>query len=273
MLITEFIDHKYWPAFKDNLDPDWQRRTTDFLNEIKRQWGARPLDSIELYEAETWINAYRRRFRTPVSPNKLITRAKHLGETAVRWGVASKNPFRDLRKKKEPEHKFLPLDEAQRDALLTSCGGNLAQYQVFARYTGGRIRSLWGLKEKHIDMVKSVLTFERTKNGETYIIPLVPELQHYIIAQQLLHGDPERYVLYHYSTPRHVSRMFYRLKTKLGIPFRFHDFRHSVGYKVKNPILVQAILGHKDKKTSLRYMHTDEQEVRDALCNVFQKGG
>ena len=51
--------------------------------------------------------------------------------------------------------------------------------------------------------------------------------------------------------------------------FRFHDLRHTAGTRtqraVGNLITVQHMLGHKDIKTTLRYLRSDVADVRAAM--------
>lgn len=268
MKVSTFIREKYWPAFQEDLSPAWQRRTGDFLTIMCRDLGEYEMDGLRPDIVDPWWGKLRRQFETPVTPNKVLTRAKHIWKTAIRWGDAVGNPFEGLKRKKEAEHKFTFLSEVEQEALLSHCGENLRHYQVFAKYTGARLSSIWKVEERDINLEKQQIRFRRTKNGEDYTVPLHSELKLYLIEHHLLLGDPARRLLYQYTKPGHISRMFCRLKKKQGIEFRFHDYRHSVGAKLgskfKNGKIVQDMLGHKDPRMSLRYTHIDPEALQKA---------
>lgn len=267
MQLDTFIWSEYWPEVRKDLSPAWQRRTQDLLK-LMAPLGGYEMDAITVRQAESWYGDVKRRFNTPVSPNKALTRAKHVFRTAMRWSICRTNPFDTLRRKKEPARKFSFLSPREQSALLMNCGSNLRDYQVFAKYTGARLSSLWKLEQRDINMEKSEIRLRRTKNGDDYIIPLHSELKRYIEERHLLSSE-RTHVLYQYKTPGTVSRMFRKLKRKQGIEFRFHDYRHSVGAalgsKFQNGRIVQDMLGHKDGRISLRYTHIKPEALRKAV--------
>ena len=267
--IKEFIEARYWPHFQGDLTPKWRKRSEDFLRVICDGLGGKGFDEVSTEVVDKWLATVRRRYNTPFTPNKIITRVKHVWRIAIRWGAATRNPFIDVKRKREPEKKFQALSELEQNLLLTHCGPNLRAYQVGARYTGARVSSLWKLQERDVNLSKNTITFRKTKNGEDYTIPLHSLLKAYLLEHHLLAGgDPLRYVFHHYADPGHVSRMFYRVKKKQGVAFRFHDYRHSVGSKLgskyKSNAIVQRMLGHKDPRMSLRYTHIDDGALSQA---------
>lgn len=268
MRIKTFIEDKYWPTVKPDLSPAWQRRTGDFLAMIIADLGDHELDALTAYDVDRWWRTVRGRFATPVTPNKILVRVKHIYRTAIRWGDAHTTPFEGIKRRTEPERKFHALGEREETALLTRCGVHLAQYQTFAKYTGARLSSLWRLEERDINLETRTVTFRQTKNGEDYAIPLHSDLERYIAQHGLLTGVPTHRVLHQYAKPGTVSRMFVRLKKKVGVNFRFHDFRHTMGTKIAesgNPKLVQMMLGHKDPRMAMRYTHPSQETLRASL--------
>lgn len=275
MKLSAFVAEKYWPTFQKDICPKWKRRTEDLLRMICADLGEHEISQLPTEAVDGWWESINRKYPSHVTPNKALTRAKHIGRIAMRWGYATSNPFEDLRRKKEPERDFTFLSPTQQCDLLSHCGENLEGYQVFAKYTGGRLTNLWQLEERDISLEKDEIKFRKTKTRREYSVPLHSELKKYIAQRGLLQGAPARRVLYQYKSPAYVSRMFWRLKRKLGIDFRFHDYRHSVGAalgsKFKSGKLVQNMLGHKDPRMSLRYTHIDLATLGVAMEDSMPK--
>jgi integrase len=274
MLVSDFIDQRYWPKVKDTLSAKWQRRTEDLLGMIKDGIGVFPIDAVPVEEVEGLLNKLRAQYKSPVTPNKVLARGKHLFNTAVRWNAAPCNPFKDFKRKKEPHRKFRPLSATENDVLFARATPKLQWYIIFGRYTGARQSSLAKLEERDIrlwqegDETCGEITFRDTKNGEDYTVPLHPELLPWV--RKALTGDPNRRLLPQYKETHTISSLFRRLKKRVGVSgFRFHDYRHSVGTALAaeghNTKVIMEALGHKDERMSLHYTHVAKETLRDAL--------
>lgn len=267
--LREFVEQRYWPTFKDGLCPRWQRNTEKLLEHILGDIGELALDRITIEALEGWMIRLRRRYTTPVTPNKCLTRLKHILKAAVRWGLVKENPVTYIKKVKEPLKKFRPLSDEERLLLHRKASVMLQPYLLWGHYTGARLSSLYELEERYVDLQRLMITFKDTKNGEDYHVPLHPTLAHWCVAR--FSGTPTARVLPQYKDRYIISRSFARLKHRLGITnFRFHDLRHEVGSSLAkagaHPRHIMEVLGHKDIKMSLRYTHVQPEEVRDFLC-------
>jgi len=60
------------------------------------------------------------------------------------------------------------------------------------------------------------------------------------------------------------ARPLQRLARLTGIPIRMHGLRHNAATALAavNPLAAQQILGHKDLKTTRRYVHFDVEHLR-----------
>lgn len=269
MTLAEFVTQRYWPTFKSGLCPRWQRNSEKLLEHILAGLGEHQLAQIHVEHLDRWIIQLRTHYTTPVTPNKCLTRLRHIFKTAVRWGLLVDNPATHVCKVAEPLKKFRPLSTDERQLLATKASPQLAPYLLWGHYTGARLSSLYELEERHINLSQELVTFRQTKNGEDYHVPLHPVLVAWCKAH--LTGNPAAPVLPHYKDRYIVSRSFARLKRRLGIEgFRFHDLRHEVGSSLAeagaHPRHIMEALGHKDPKMSLRYTHVKREEVRKFLC-------
>lgn len=272
MTVQEFIDMRYWPKVRVTLSDKWQRRTGDLLEMIKAALGQFPIDAVPVEEVEGFMNTLHAKYKTPVTPNKVLTRGKHLFKTATRWKVATENPFQYFKKQREPERPFVPLSDAEHDMLIADASEHLKPYLVFARYTGARRSSIAKLEERDIDLSRNTITFRETKNGEDYSIPIHPVLRGW--TEKYLTGSPNHRLLPQYKDVHSISQLFRRLKARNGVKgFRLHDYRHNVGTKLAekghNVKVIMSALGHKDMRMSVRYTHIAKEVLEKALTEAL----
>jgi integrase len=267
MTVSDFIYNEYWPTIKDNLSPQWQRRTKDLLDMLVKSLGSYELDKVPPRVVDAFWLELRRQFKTPVTPNKVVTRGKHVWRMAIRWKQAQDNPFDAIKRLREPEHKFTPITDEEHKRLFDEAGKSLQWYMIFARYTGARRSSLAKLEERDINLCHKTITFRHTKNGENYTIPIHPLLIPW--CMRALSGQPTRKVLPQYKDVHSISQLFRRLCKRCGISaFRFHDFRHNVGSRFADAgyhvAVIMSMLGHKDHRMSLRYTHISKEKLHKA---------
>lgn len=268
--LRAFVTDRYWPTFKDGLCPRWQRNTEKLLEHILGDLGDLNLNAISIETLERWNVRLRKRYSSPVTPNKCLTRLRHILKAAVRWGLLADNAATHIKKVKEPLRKFRPLADTERQLIYKEASPMLEPYIFWGHYTGARLSSLYELEEQYVDLSRLMITFKDTKNGEDYHVPLHPTLAHWCVAH--FTGTPTARVLPQYKDRYIISRSFARLKRRLGITnFRFHDLRHEVGSSLAqagaHPKHIMEVLGHKDIKMSLRYTHVRPEEVRQFLCD------
>lgn len=268
MTLRDFIDQRYWPTYQPGLCLAWQVNTERYLTYIKADLGHLELDAINTETLDAWNIQLRRKYQTPVTPNKTLSRLRHIFQAAVRWKALRDNPALYLTQVQEPVHKFRPLDPVERAQLLHAASPRLHAYIFWGQYTGARLGSLAKLLERHVDLRRDVILFEKTKNGEDFTIPLHPELKKWCEAH--FTGVGTRRALPQYKDHAIVSRSFYELTHRLHIRgFRFHDLRHEVGSSLAaagaHPKVIMAMLGHKDIKMSMRYTHPQAAEVRNMM--------
>jgi integrase len=199
--------------------------------------------------------------------------------------------FEKLRENKE-EMKFWSEEEVYR--FLNYANNRYSRtspkrwiYCVYllALETGLRAREIWGLKVKDISEFGNKLlvsrqsisanVFERTKGKDSRFVPFSPELRNEI--EKLISNsginDPERTIFAScvntaIDHDNFSERVFYPDLIYSKLPqIRFHDLRHTAfTLMVKRGILlpvIQKIAGHKDIKTTMRYVHVVGKDIED----------
>lgn len=269
--VEQFVRERYWPKIRPTLSSKWAENTEILLEKLIAGLGNFEIGDVPIEEVDAWWFALLAQYKSPVTPNKVLVRGKHLFKTAIRWGAAKSNPLADLKKLKEPEKKFTALTEQVHEDLFEGASEKLQWYIIFARYTGARLGSLAKLEERDVNLHMQELTFRETKNGEDYTIPIHPVLQHWV--SKALTGNPERRLLPQYKDTHSVSQLFRRLRLRHGVNFRYHDYRHNVGTalaaKGHNVKVIMKALGHKDVKMSIRYTHVASETLRTALTDAL----
>lgn len=268
MTVETFINERYWPKIKPTLSAQWQKHTEHLLCMIVDYFGEQDLCDIPLEDIDGWWMQLQARFSTPVTPNKVLVRAKHIWKTAIRWKVAHINPFSDIKRQREQEHKFTPLSAEEHVTVFEDASPALQWYLIFARYTGARRSSLAKLEERDINLSRNTLTFRETKNGDDYTIPIHPILREW--CSGALTGVPTRRALPQYADVHAISQLFRRLTKRNGVSgFRFHDYRHNVGTKLAEhgyDVKVRMdMLGHKDPRMAIKYTHIAKEVLEAAI--------
>jgi integrase len=185
----------------------------------------------------------------------------------------------------EPEERKRELvgDEAER--LAAAAPEDVAPFFAFAAATGLRFSECF-LRWSEVDW--SAGQIRKPGKGDRFVVtPITPEVRAILWP---LRGHHPEYVFTHVAQRSRGNRQkgeryplnasaankaWFKLRTEAGVTgFRFHDFRHDVGTKVLrltgNLKLTQQVLNHRNIRTTLRYAHVLDGEVKDALERVAE---
>lgn len=266
--VESFIRERYWPSVKTGLSAKWITNSEILLEKLIAGLGQFEMSEVTTEVVETWWRGFLTQYKSPVTPNKVLIRSKHIFKTAMHWDVCVKNPFAHIKKKREPRRKFTLVSNETHDEMFQGASEKLQWYIIFARYTGARMSSLAKLEKRDVNLQKGEITFRETKNGEDYTIPIHPTLRPWI-ERGLSHGPKAGRLLPQYADVHSVSQLFRRLRLRYGVPFKFHDYRHNVGTQLAakgyNTRTIMGALGHKDMKMSIHYQHLAEGGLKQAF--------
>ena len=126
-----------------------------------------------------------------------------------------------------------------------------------------RLGEILNLQWGDINFAKNEITVKHTKTKRARRVPMNNCL--ILVLRELTITDG--YVFCHESGKPYgsVRTAFYRAVRKAGIGhLRFHDLRHTFATRlaeVTNLPSVQAILGHRDIKTTMRYAHATREQM------------
>jgi integrase len=237
------------------------------------------LRSIEFGAVEKYIAERLEAGATPASVNREVGVLRHILKRAQAWKDSSGSPYlrnyplAAWKPLQEPSGRTRFLDEDEITRLLAACNESrsayLAPFVLVALNSGMRRGEILSLTRNSIHWKRRTATLTVTKNGETRIVNLNET------ALEALRGLPVRLdgKLFPFSDDATVSRAFRRAVERAGIKnFKLHDLRHSFaswmamsGIQARG---LQALLGHRDSRMTMRYSHLSDQYLRAAVDKV-----
>jgi integrase/recombinase XerC/integrase/recombinase XerD len=143
--------------------------------------------------------------------------------------------------------------------------------------TGARIQEIMFIEKKNVNLLKSEIKLTYTKTKEDRVVYLSDAVGVPAVKKMLQVKSDHKYLLHNSDKNRPASYddvryILKRVKKDLGLKkLHPHMFRHTtattlveVGVDIAS---VMAILGHKNIKTTERYLHVSHQHVKD----IYQK--
>ena len=196
----------------------------------------------------------------------------------------------------EPEERVVEVKEEEREAIFAAVREDA--HALFEHYflTGVRLSMAITLRWSAIDWEAETVRFIGKGNRET-IQPLTPATR--VLYQQQMVDNPTDCVFTYVAQRNRVSskvngratikgqRYPYTLsqvrtlwrrtieRAEKCVPtvkrLRVHDIRHDFATKVyrdtKDPLITQKLLGHRDARSTRRYVHNSTDDIRKALAH------
>lgn len=184
-------------------------------------------------------------------------------------------------KEKAPETRILSAEEEAR--LFDHLPESLQPIVEFALISGQRRAEIVTLRWSDVDLVNARATVS-TKGGQRHTFPLTPRLAAIIRQQPKVCAQVFTYVCERPSPKRKDrparrrgerypfskqgwDRKWRRALAEAGIEgFRFHDTRHTALTRLGSIEAAQRLANHSDIRTTRRYFHTSEDEVRKLMA-------
>jgi integrase len=189
------------------------------------------------------------------------------------------NPVRGVSFYPEQARDYV-LNQEEVGRLLEAADEELRQIVLIALNTGLRRGEILSLRWAQVSFEDGIISFARTKSVKFHRVPM-----NSIVAGVLTsiekRGDyvfPGRWGRGHLAD---CKKAFEDAREKAGLPeLHFHDLRHCAGTYMATagiPLTtVQQILGHRDIRTTSRYINPNDENRRkavNALAALFQDPG
>ena len=234
------------------------------------------LRTITRADAESYVAKRMEAGAAPSTINREMTVLKHILSRAVLWEYLSLNPIAGLKPLREPSGRtrFLSVEEIA--GLLEACeqseSAYLRPFAIVAMNTGMRRNEILSLSRKSVDWVNRLVTLADTKNGDTRHVYLNEA------AYEALKSLPSRLDGKFFPLgPNQVTMLFVRAAKRAKLEdCRLHDLRHTfASYQAMSGVAgrgLQALLGHKDTRMTMRYSHLSDSYLRAAVNGVVLGG-
>lgn len=180
---------------------------------------------------------------------------------------------------KEPQERIREASAEEEKKLIAGIRGDYAPALRFALLSGCRRAEIVGLTWPAVDFFNKIITV-RGKGDRSRVIPMTTAMYELLKGE---HGrDPLHVFTYVAKRPvkdkgkrRPITMEGFKTewrrtkrRTKIG-DYRFHDNRHTAATRLVratgNLKLAQKLLGHSDIKTTSRYSHVTNDDLRAGM--------
>ena len=179
---------------------------------------------------------------------------------------------------KEGEHRLTWFSKSEVEALVSAAieiydNQDLADAVLFSAYTGVRQGELLKLKGVDVDLAGGQIWIggkpdQVTKGKNVRAVPIAERIQ------QVVERRINQTYLFRDDWDGSKDRLYYQFKkirqyTGMSEDKVWHTLRHSFGTwlgEVTHPRQIQALMGHADIETTLRYVKATDQANRDAIA-------
>ncbi|MFC1582443.1 tyrosine-type recombinase/integrase [Planctomycetota bacterium] len=286
----------FWKDFKEAQEGRLKATTFKHYNRIfklmvKRFSHRKYMQDITPLDVQKFISS-RMQEVSPVSVNTEIRHMKSLYNYAVEWERVSANPFRKVKRLKEPPLEINVITPEQEARIMRSIDkanyfGVKGEAELKLRYKalikiaiqGGLRRSeIYFLRWKDIDLVSGKISLVcrpewSTKNGKNRTVFVREDTLHLLRCLKMCAGgiDPEK--PFYYATPDALCTIIKRVSRRAWIKFSLHDCRRTCASRMAEqgiPIQVcKEFLGHADIQTTMKYYtRISEGALREAMLKA-----
>ena len=277
-LFRDFVAGAWHEAHFVRCKPSSRKRMRSALKtQLLPAFGATPLDRITGTQVEHWFDSYSR--TAPGGANWVIDLLRQILNFGIACGHLETNPTRGVRKNRRAAiTRFLSRDEIRRlhDALDAASLRDPEQRRQadiirLLMMTGARKGEIVNLRWSEVDGDTLVLADSKTGPRKVHLNPQ---------ARAVLDRQPRGDGAWVFPSPANPDRprdgeirLWHKIRREADIEdVRLHDLRHNyASHAIMNGVpvpVVSRLLGHTNVRTTLRYIHMDDRDVRAAAERI-----
>lgn len=286
----------YWLQKKGGeFTPGYYRSINPCLKKVRKLFGHFPISKFTPALLFEFRLSLKREGLSPATQNRYADLVTRIINFSYKQRRINHNPCFGYEKARENREEMLFWDEEEVQRFLSYTNAKYPRgsekrwvYCVYlmALETGLRARELWGLKLSDLPATGTKIkvlrqslggnSFAATKGKDSRFVPFSQGMR-----------EELNFMLMHENAPRKPDSTLFLSKTGTAMdhdnfkervfkkdiagsgikPIRFHDLRHtSLTLMVKKGVLlpvIQKIAGHKDIKTTMRYVHVMGKDIEE----------
>jgi len=241
---------------------------------LRKAFGAAEPKAIRAVDIYKFIDA--RGEKTPVAANREKALLSHVFSKAIRWGIVTTNPCKEVCCLPEQKrNRYVTDDEFQ--AVRAFASPLLCNFMDFAYLTG--LRKSDALKVRLVDIQPNGIHINVNKTGNQLIIECNPELRRCIARIKAISAPLNSPWLFcnrkgQAYTADGFSTLWQRMVKKalgLGIieeSFRIHDLRRKTASDAPNIEHARRLLSHSTQSTTAGYISGPQsvQPLNSSFC-------
>lgn len=263
LTLDAFISQVYLPHIKARKR-SWQTDDRIARRHLSPFFGDRILAKIKRNEVEDWLHGLLEKGHAPASCNRFLAVFKTICSVAEERGFlpVGKSPCLGVSSFKiyTQRERYLSREEAKRLMLALEHSGHIVAFALrLILLTGARKSEILKARWADINFEQRILTVPLSKSGKPRHIVLsqaamaviaeIPRKGEWLFTSEVT-GKPIPDIYLFWS----------KLRSEIGLnDVRIHDLRHTFASFLVNSghslYEAQAMLGHGDPRTTMRYAH------------------
>lgn len=276
MTLDTFWTEHYLPHAKLHKR-SWSRDEQLYRIRIKEKFGEKKLFEITRYQAQQFQNELTEEKLSPATNDHHLKLLKRLLSLAAQWEMLEKNVLQRFPLLLVDNQVENYLDEAALQRLIAVLHAypnrNIAAILMLLATTGVRYAEATFGRWDEVNLENGTWRIggDRNKSKRQKIVYLNDSAKQ--ILEQVGTQGKSVYLFPNPNTGKPFSNLAkqwsdIRKQAKLSEKTRMHDLRHTYATRIlaagRSLFEVQKLLHHADSKTTLRYSHISEQQLREA---------
>lgn len=288
---SEFFEKVYTPIEIESKKPETFRKEKSYFRTwIEPAIGNRSLNDVKALDIELLKKEMKEKNKSDRTIQQCLGFIRHVYNFAILHEYfQGNNPCLKV-KIPQPDNQKTKYFTGDEIALLVEklnlTAPESADLVLFAVYTGSRFGETANLEWSDVDFKNNTITFRgaTTKTADTRVIPLLPELKEMLFRRKLESASnlifPSRKNSIRKSPPvtivRAMNKLGFNDSIRSNLEKRtYHSLRHTAAsWMVQQGVdlyIVGQILGHKNLKTTKRYSHLSNENLKNAMSKLSGK--
>lgn len=251
--------------------------------------GYSDLKDIDKIVYNRLINLFKSQGYSNSTINKLCDLLKSIFKVNFELDYINYNPLANIQKLKVVNPKIKIIDNRVKATIykflltLEQSPSNLRNITaiMLLNDTGMRINELINIKVKNIDIDKNYIFLDFTKTIKSRYVYFDNDTKSFLMKWLDFHNNKSEYLFITLNGTKLKRRTIYEfldlIKSKTGIEQSIspHKWRHTLATNLINENVnlneVMEILGHTEFETTKRYLHQENEHIKNNILSVLDK--